>query len=213
MSRAAAWVTMLLLLLAVAERGRARFTFRLQVSSPGTPEGSLVPTPVLLKSRSSGGTGSPPALPEAPGLALASDPGGSLNFLAMVDNLQGDSGRGYYLELFLGTPPQKVGAALERGWWNHRGRFPYKVCGFALGTAKVSFPPPHPGAELSLSWAIQGRERGRGGGGYTGLKAAFVNQVLSRRAVALSRFGSSASGVPVGADWFNASEGCCEKYR
>ncbi|KAK9402089.1 beta-secretase 2 [Crotalus adamanteus] len=113
MSRAAAWVT--LLLLAVAERGRARFTFRLQVSSPGTPEGSLVPTPVLLKSRSSGGTGSPPALPEASGLALASDPGGSLNFLAMVDNLQGDSGRGYYLELLLGTPPQKLNILVDTG--------------------------------------------------------------------------------------------------
>lgn len=116
MSRAAAWVTLLLLLLlAVAERGRAGFAFRLQVSSPRTPEGSLVPTPVWLKSRSSGGTGSPPALPEASGLALASDPGGSLNFLAMVDNLQGDSGRGYYLELLLGTPPQKVGGGAGAG--------------------------------------------------------------------------------------------------
>lgn len=123
MSRTSACVV-LLLLLAVAERGRARFAFRLQVSSPVIPESTLVPTPVLLKSRSSGGTDSEPALSKTSGLALASDSGGSLNFLAMVDNLQGDSGRGYYFELLLGTPPQKVGAPPERGWWTNEGGFP-----------------------------------------------------------------------------------------
>lgn len=52
----------------------------------------------------------PPAEPRADGLALALEPaGGAANFLAMVDNLQGDSGRGYYLEVLIGTPPQKVG--------------------------------------------------------------------------------------------------------
>ncbi|KAM6448309.1 beta-secretase 2 isoform 1-T1 [Liasis olivaceus] len=114
MSRTAGCLS-LLLLLAVAERGRARFAFRLQVSSPVSPDGALVPTPVLLKSRSSGGTGSQPALQEASSLALASDPGGSLNFMAMVDNLQGDSGRGYYIELLLGTPPQKLNILVDTG--------------------------------------------------------------------------------------------------
>ncbi|XP_070800383.1 beta-secretase 2 [Pituophis catenifer annectens] len=114
MSRTAACVV-LLLLLAVAERGRARFAFRLQVSSPVIPKSTLVPTPVLLKSRSSGGTDSEPALSKTSGLALASDPGGSLNFLAMVDNLQGDSGRGYYFELLLGTPPQKLNILVDTG--------------------------------------------------------------------------------------------------
>lgn len=42
------------------------------------------------------------------GLSLASDPTGTVNFLDMVKNLQGDSGRGYYLEMSIGTPPQKV---------------------------------------------------------------------------------------------------------
>lgn len=41
-------------------------------------------------------------------LSLASDPTGTVNFLDMVNNLQGDSGRGYYIEILIGTPGQKV---------------------------------------------------------------------------------------------------------
>lgn len=46
--------------------------------------------------------------PEGNGLSLASDPAGIVNFLDMVNNLQGDSGRGYYIEMSIGTPGQKV---------------------------------------------------------------------------------------------------------
>ncbi|KAJ6662451.1 hypothetical protein lerEdw1_011864 [Lerista edwardsae] len=96
---------LLLLLIAVAPgRGRTRFAFPLQVSLPVAPDGSLVPTPVLVKPPGSRGASGQ----EAAGLALASDSGSPLNYAAMVDNLQGDSGRGYYLELQIGTPPQKV---------------------------------------------------------------------------------------------------------
>lgn len=42
------------------------------------------------------------------GLSLASDPTGTVNFLDMVNNLQGDSGRGYYIEVTIGTPGQQV---------------------------------------------------------------------------------------------------------
>lgn len=42
------------------------------------------------------------------GLSFASDPAGIVNFLDMVGNLQGDSGRGYYIEMSVGTPGQKV---------------------------------------------------------------------------------------------------------
>ena len=42
------------------------------------------------------------------GLSLASDPTGTVNFLDMAENLQGDSGRGYYIEMSIGTPGQKV---------------------------------------------------------------------------------------------------------
>ncbi|CDQ89380.1 unnamed protein product [Oncorhynchus mykiss] len=49
------------------------------------------------------------------GLSLASDPTGIVNFLDMVTNLQGDSGRGYYMEMTLGTPGQKLNILVDTG--------------------------------------------------------------------------------------------------
>lgn len=75
----------------------APFTLPLQVAGARIHRSSAVP-----------GLGTP-ELPRADGLALALEPARTTaNFLAMVDNLQGDSGRGYYLEMLIGTPPQKV---------------------------------------------------------------------------------------------------------
>lgn len=86
------------LLRAAPALAAAPFTLPLRVAA-ATGRG-VAPTP---------GPG-PPAVPRADGLAFALEPaGGAANFLAMVDNLQGDSGRGYYLEVLIGTPPQKVG--------------------------------------------------------------------------------------------------------
>ncbi|KAJ3590645.1 hypothetical protein NHX12_008595 [Muraenolepis orangiensis] len=48
-------------------------------------------------------------------LSLASDPAGIVNFLDMVDNLQGDSGRGYYIEMSIGTPAQKLNILVDTG--------------------------------------------------------------------------------------------------
>ncbi|KAG7226118.1 hypothetical protein INR49_018729 [Caranx melampygus] len=42
------------------------------------------------------------------GLSLASDPTGTVNFLDMVNNLEGDSGRGYYIEMSIGTPAKRA---------------------------------------------------------------------------------------------------------
>ncbi|XP_045441214.1 beta-secretase 2 isoform X3 [Pipistrellus kuhlii] len=61
-----------------------------------------------------------PGPPAADGLALALEPepepaGGAASFLAMVDNLRGDSGRGYYLEVLIGTPPQKLQILVDTG--------------------------------------------------------------------------------------------------
>ncbi|KAM9319595.1 beta-secretase 2 [Gastrophryne carolinensis] len=60
-----------------------------------------------------------PVSPAAPkdivGLSLASDPSGRINFMAMVDNLEGDSGRGYYMEVLLGTPPQALNILVDTG--------------------------------------------------------------------------------------------------
>ncbi|KAM9033753.1 beta-secretase 2 isoform 2-T2 [Sarcophilus harrisii] len=53
---------------------------------------------------------------DAEGLALALDPArGLVNFLPMIDNLQGDAGLGYYLEMLIGTPPQKLQILVDTG--------------------------------------------------------------------------------------------------
>ncbi|EDM10961.1 rCG52818, isoform CRA_a [Rattus norvegicus] len=84
------------LLRAVPVLAPAPFTLPLQVAGAANHRASTVP-----------GLGTP-ELPRADGLALALEPArATANFLAMVDNLQGDSGRGYYLEMLIGTPPQK----------------------------------------------------------------------------------------------------------
>lgn len=98
---------LLLLLAGTAGLCRALFSLPLRVSHPAAPAGSP-PAPVVLRPAS--GSRQQDAPGAVDGLALASDPGGTLNFLAMVENLQGDSGRGYYLEMLIGTPPQAVGA-------------------------------------------------------------------------------------------------------
>lgn len=105
--------SLLLLLAGAAGLCRAFFSLPLRVSQPAVPRGSP-PAPVPLRPGSGGGR-QRDAPAEPGGLALASEPGGSINFLAMVDNLQGDSGRGYYLEMLLGTPPQAVGVGRGEG--------------------------------------------------------------------------------------------------
>ncbi|XP_034023973.1 beta-secretase 2 [Thalassophryne amazonica] len=49
------------------------------------------------------------------GLSLASDPAGKVNFLDMVSNLQGDPGRGYHIEMLIGTPGQKLNILVDTG--------------------------------------------------------------------------------------------------
>ncbi|XP_053165391.1 beta-secretase 2 [Hemicordylus capensis] len=116
MGRSQALWCLLLLVLAAAGRCWAQLVLPLRMSPPTAPNASLVPTPVLLKPPgSSTATGQPQEAAAAGGLAFASDPGGSVNFMAMVDNLQGDSGRGYYLELSIGTPPQKLNILVDTG--------------------------------------------------------------------------------------------------
>lgn len=36
---------------------------------------------------------------------------GGISFVDMIDNLRGKSGQGYYVEMAVGSPPQKVGAS------------------------------------------------------------------------------------------------------
>ncbi|PNI55673.1 BACE2 isoform 1 [Pan troglodytes] len=96
------------LLRAAPELAPAPFTLPLRVAA--ATNRVVAPTP---------GPGTP-AERHADGLALAlepalASPAGAANFLAMVDNLQGDSGRGYYLEMLIGTPPQKLQILVDTG--------------------------------------------------------------------------------------------------
>ncbi|XP_029027125.1 beta-secretase 2 [Betta splendens] len=55
------------------------------------------------------------ATSDAGGLSLASDPSGAVNFLDMVNNLEGDSGRGYYIEMSIGSPGQQLNILVDTG--------------------------------------------------------------------------------------------------
>ena len=80
--------------------GRCVYTIRLKSFSLGGFSSSALQLQLGALQRNQTASGS--------GLSLASDPSGSVNFLDMVNNLRGDSGRGYYMEMVIGTPGQKV---------------------------------------------------------------------------------------------------------
>ncbi|KAJ8400324.1 hypothetical protein AAFF_G00397070 [Aldrovandia affinis] len=81
------------------------------------------------------------------GLSLASDPAGIVNFLDMVNNLKGDSGRGYYLEMLIGTPGQKVNILVDTGSSN-----------FAVAAAPHPYITHYFNRALSSTYLSSGRE-------------------------------------------------------
>lgn len=114
------------LLRAAPALAAAPFTLPLRVASASSRGAAPTPGP------------GPPAEPRADGLAFALEPSGdAANFLAMVDNLQGDSGRGYYLEVLIGTPPQKVG---RRALPRPPGPAPCSPCGPPAAAAGFGGP-------------------------------------------------------------------------
>lgn len=80
------------------------------------------------------------------GLALASDPTGTVNFLDMVNNLQGDSGRGYYMEMLIGSPGQKLNILVDTGSSN-----------FAVAAAPHPFITHYFNTALSSTYQSVGR--------------------------------------------------------
>ncbi|XP_028429661.1 beta-secretase 2 [Perca flavescens] len=80
------------------------------------------------------------------GLSLASDPTGTVNFLDMIHNLQGDSGRGYYIEMSIGTPGQKVNILVDTGSSN-----------FAVAAAPHPFITHYFNTALSSTYQSVGR--------------------------------------------------------
>ncbi|XP_001370392.2 beta-secretase 2 [Monodelphis domestica] len=96
----------------------APFIFPLKVS-PGGRKG-ISPRPPQVRASVAAPLGNEPggqvSAVAAGGLALALDPErGAVSFLPMVDNLQGDAGKGYYVEMLIGTPPQKLQILVDTG--------------------------------------------------------------------------------------------------
>uniref|UniRef100_U3JTE5 Peptidase A1 domain-containing protein n=1 Tax=Ficedula albicollis TaxID=59894 RepID=U3JTE5_FICAL len=58
---------------------------------------------------------------------LDAEPDSTGSFVEMIDNLRGKSGQGYYVEMTVGSPPQKLNILVDTGSSN-----------FAVGAA------PHP---------------------------------------------------------------------
>lgn len=79
-------------------------------------------------------------------LSLATDPTGQVNFLDMVNNLQGDSGRGYYIEMAIGTPAQTVNILVDTGSSN-----------FAVAAAAHPFITHYFNTALSSTYVSTGR--------------------------------------------------------
>ncbi|KAG7257829.1 hypothetical protein CRUP_032267 [Coryphaenoides rupestris] len=93
-----------------------------------------------------GGGGGGSSSSSSSSLALASDPAGSVNFLDMVNNLQGDSGRGYYIQMSIGTPAQKLNILVDTGSSN-----------FAVAAAPHAFITHYFNTGLSTTFQSSGR--------------------------------------------------------
>ncbi|XP_054650065.1 beta-secretase 2 isoform X2 [Dunckerocampus dactyliophorus] len=84
--------------------------------------------------------------PDGKGLSLATDPSGQVNFVDMVGNLQGDSGRGYYIEMLIGTPGQQLNILVDTGSSN-----------FAVAAASHPFITHFFNTALSTSFSSAGQ--------------------------------------------------------
>uniref|UniRef100_A0A673GCB0 Beta-secretase 1 n=1 Tax=Sinocyclocheilus rhinocerous TaxID=307959 RepID=A0A673GCB0_9TELE len=70
----------------------------------------------------------------------------AVNFVNMIDNLRGKSGQGYYIEMAVGTPPQKLNILVDTGSSN-----------FAVGAASHPFLHRYYHRSLSSSYRDLGR--------------------------------------------------------
>uniref|UniRef100_A0A673GJB3 Beta-secretase 1 n=1 Tax=Sinocyclocheilus rhinocerous TaxID=307959 RepID=A0A673GJB3_9TELE len=112
---------------------------------------ALLPVPcsgaVLLRVPLRQGPLSQPAGPRGPSSSARTRRGASaVNFVNMIDNLRGKSGQGYYIEMAVGTPPQKLNILVDTGSSN-----------FAVGAASHPFLHRYYHRSLSSSYRDLGR--------------------------------------------------------
>ncbi|XP_051966442.1 beta-secretase 1-like [Xyrauchen texanus] len=118
------------------------FVALLPVTSSGGSPGS-----VLLRVPLRQGPLSQPATPRGSTRAARTRRGvGGMNFVNMIDNLRGKSGQGYYIEMAVGTPPQKLNILVDTGSSN-----------FAVGAATHPFLHRYYHRSLSSSYSDLGR--------------------------------------------------------
>lgn len=96
-------------------------TLCLLSSGQSAPDASGLPLAIRMPLRQGARAEQPPPLPPAVAYRERGNPGnhaarrrrgaaaGGISFVDMIDNLRGKSGQGYYVEMAVGSPPQKVG--------------------------------------------------------------------------------------------------------
>uniref|UniRef100_A0A671QLB8 Beta-secretase 1 n=1 Tax=Sinocyclocheilus anshuiensis TaxID=1608454 RepID=A0A671QLB8_9TELE len=112
---------------------------------------ALLPVPcsgaVLLRVPLRQGPPSQPAGPRGPSSSARTRRGASaVKFVNMIDNLRGKSGQGYYIEMAVGTPPQKLNILVDTGSSN-----------FAVSAASHPFLHRYYHRSLSSSYRDLGR--------------------------------------------------------
>lgn len=104
------------------------------------------PAPPRIRLPLRGGAGPPPG-PRARRAPEDAERAGS--FVEMIDNLRGKSGQGYYVEMTVGSPPQKVGT---RGGGGLR-----RTGGHWLAPARPASPSPSPSRRHFRCWLLPER--------------------------------------------------------
>ncbi|XP_029373220.1 beta-secretase 1 isoform X2 [Echeneis naucrates] len=133
-----------------------------RLGAQSAPDASGLPLAIRVPLRQGARAGQPPSLPPAAtapvasrGVAgrhpvrrprVAAAAGGGISFVDMIDNLRGKSGQGYYVEMAVGSPPQKLNILVDTGSSN-----------FAVGAAAHPFLRRYYHRSLSSSYRDLGR--------------------------------------------------------
>uniref|UniRef100_A0A665UV38 Beta-secretase 1 n=1 Tax=Echeneis naucrates TaxID=173247 RepID=A0A665UV38_ECHNA len=91
-----------------------------RLGAQSAPDASGLPLAIRVPLRQGARAGQPPR--------VAAAAGGGISFVDMIDNLRGKSGQGYYVEMAVGSPPQKLNILVDTGSSN-----------FAVGAAAHPF--------------------------------------------------------------------------